>query len=101
MNKIDVASDEAISMLRARHPDAVFISARTGEGLDVLRARLEERLPRPQIEVRALVPYQRGDLLDKIHHEGEFVSQEHTESGTLVHARVNPGLAGELAEFSQ
>ena len=83
------------------HSDALFVSARTGAGLEELRARIEERLPRPAVEVEALVPYARHDLIDRIHKAGEIVSTEHTGEGTLVRARVNQDLAGELAEFAR
>jgi len=77
----------------------VFVSARTGEGMDDVRARIEERLPRPAVEIRALVPYDRGDLINRIHQEGEFLSTEHTGDGTRIVARVNAALAGELARY--
>jgi len=100
INKTDAASDEVLLALRGRFPDAMLVSARTGDGIEELLARIEERLPRPSSEVRALVPYARGDLIDRIHNAGEFVSAEHTASGTLVVARVNADLAGELAPFA-
>ncbi len=100
VNKVDAADPDALLALRGRYPDAVFVSARTGAGIAELRERLEERLPRPEVEVRALVPYDRGDLINKIHLTGEFVSSEHTEHGTRVVARVNPDLAGELARYA-
>jgi GTP-binding protein HflX len=100
INKIDTAAPDILLALRGRFPDAMLVSARTGEGVPELLARIEERLPRPSVEVRALVPYARGDLIDKIHNAGEFVSAEHTAAGTLVRARVNADLAGELARFA-
>ncbi len=100
VNKTDAADPDALLALRGRFPDAVFVSARTGAGIDELRARLEQRLPRPEIEVRALVPYDRGDLINRIHAGGEFLSSEHTEHGTLVVARVNADLAGELNRYT-
>ena len=56
-------------------------------------------LPRPEIEIRALIPYERGDLVNSIHQTGEFLSTEHLAAGTLVVARVSPALAGELAPY--
>ena len=50
--------------------------------------------------MHALVPYDRGDLINKIHTSGEFVSSDHTEHGTRVVARVNADLAGELARYA-
>lgn len=100
MNKLDATAPEVVLALRAQFSDAIFVSARTGEGLDTLAERIAERLPRPAIEINALVPYARGDLLDRIHQAGEVISIEHTGAGTQVRARVNADLAGELARLS-
>ena len=99
INKIDRAEPDALTVLRSQYPDAVFVSARTGAGMDELKQRVEQRLPRPAIELRVLLPYDRGDLLNKIHAGGEILSLEHTGDGTAVVARVNQGLAAELAEY--
>ena len=99
INKTDAADAATLAALRTQHPDAVFVSARTGQGIAELKRRVEERLPRPAVEVRALVPYDRGDLINKIHTSGEIVTLEHTADGTAVTARVNRGLAGELAPY--
>jgi GTPase len=99
INKVDRAAAESLTMLHAKYPDAVFVSARTGEGIDQLRATIESLLPRPEIEIRALIPYERGDLVNSIHQTGEFLSTEHLAAGTLVVARVSPSLAGELAPY--
>jgi len=101
INKVDRADAATLAALRTQHRDAVFVSARTGEGIAELKVRLEERLPRPAVEVHALVPYDRGDLVNKIHNSGEIITLEHTADGTDVVARVNRGLAGELAPFLQ
>ena len=100
VNKIDAAHPHAQLAQRGSPPHPVFVSARTGEGIDELRERIEQRLPRPEVEVRAMVPYDRGDLINRIHQSGEFLSTEHTADGTLVVARVNSDLAGELARYA-
>ncbi len=100
VNKVDAAEPDTVLALRGRYPDALFVSARTGAGIAELNARLEQRLPRPAVEVRALVPYDRGDLINRIHTSGEFVSSEHTADGTLVVARVHADLAGELSRYA-
>ena len=99
INKADAASAEAITTLRTQYPQAAIVSARTGQGIEALRVAIEAGLPRPEVEIRALVPYERGDLINRIHQAGEFLTLEHTENGTLVVARVHPGLGGELAPF--
>ena len=99
INKVDRAAAETLRVLHASYPDAAFISARTGEGLEQLRTTIESLLPRPEIEIRALVPYERGDLVNRIHQTGEFLATEHRADGTLVAARVSPALAAELAPY--
>ena len=99
-NKADLAEPAVLATLRSAYPDAVIASARTGAGLDTLRTTLYDGLPHPAIEIRALVPYERGDLIDKIHRNGEFLTTEHRADGTYVVARVHPELAGLLAEFA-
>ncbi len=99
-NKIDLVTPDRLVELGTVDPTALFASTHTGQGIDALVRRIEERLPRPQVEVRVLVPYGRGDLIDKIHKAGEFITTEHTGEGTRVVARVNADLAGELAAYA-
>ncbi len=100
VNKADIADEVVLSGLRARHPGAVVVSARTGEGIDDLLARISGALPRPQVDVTALVPYARGDLVAAIHERGEVIELDHRADGTWVHALVDGSLAHELAEFA-
>ena len=45
------------------------------------------------------MPYDRGDLLSKIHEEGEILESEHVEDGTRVRARVTPAVEADLSDF--
>ncbi|MGH3662482.1 MAG: GTPase HflX [Micromonosporaceae bacterium] len=99
VNKTDAASSEQLLTLRRLWPDAVFVSARTGDGVDALRAAIQSRLPRPAVEVRAQVPHTRGDLLARAHQRGEVYSVEHTGAGAQLHARVDEALAADLAPY--
>ncbi|GAA3445221.1 GTPase HflX [Planomonospora venezuelensis] len=96
INKADAADPVVLAQLTAREKHTVVVSARTGAGIDELRAVIERELPRFDQEVRVLVPYQRGDLISRAHKEGEVLGVEHTEDGTILHARVLPGLFAEL-----
>src|SRR5882672_3838271 len=82
VNKTDTADEETLLHLKRLWPDAVFVSARTGSGVDGLRAAIESRLPRPAVEIDVLVPYERGDLVARLHERGEVLGSEHTEHGT-------------------
>jgi GTPase len=101
VNKIDAASEETLLRLKRDWPDAVFVSARTGAGLDDLRAALEARLPRPAVEMHAVVPYDRGDLVARAHQRGEVLASAHVEHGTELHVRVDEALAAELTPYAE
>ena len=97
VNKADAADPLVLARVLRREPRAVVVSARTGSGMTHLVAEIEHGLPRPDVEVRVLVPYVRGDLLARAHAEGQVVAVEHTEDGTRLHARVPADLAAELS----
>jgi GTP-binding protein HflX len=99
VNKIDAAEEETLLRLRRVMPGAVFISARTGAGFDELRIAMEERIPRPAMELRVVVPYDRGRLVSRVHNSGEVLDEQHTANGTAMHVRVAAGLAAELEPF--
>lgn len=99
-NKSDLVSDDERLVLRGLEPKAFFVSSRTGEGMAELRQGVEDALPQPGVEVRAIVPYERGDLVSAIHGSGILHSAEHGEAGTAIHAHVDERLAAELAPFA-
>jgi GTP-binding protein HflX len=100
VNKADAADPEVLDRIRRHEKHSIVVSARTGAGLAELRALIAEELPRPDIDVEVLLPYDRGDLVSRLHEEAEVLSSEHTEQGTHVKARVHPELASELADFA-
>ncbi len=100
VNKADAADPIAVAQLRQREPHSVIVSARTGRGIPNLLARIDEDMPRHDDEVRALVPYERIDLVARAHDLGEVLSEEHTDTGTVLHAWVPAALAAELRRFS-
>ncbi|WP_436495818.1 GTPase HflX [Actinokineospora sp. HUAS TT18] len=100
VNKVDAASEFALARLRHLLPGAVFVSAATGQGITELRERVGELLPRPSQEVDVLVPYARGELVARVHREGEVLFEDHTEAGTQLRARVKADLAGVLEGFA-
>jgi GTPase len=100
INKVDVADPLVVQRLLRTEPHSVAVSARSGEGIAEALAAVEADLPRPAVPFEALLPYSRGDLVNKIHQQGEIDALEHTADGTLVKGRANESLAGELAEYA-
>ncbi len=100
VNKTDVADPLVVSRLLRLERGAVALSARTGHGIAELREVIEAQLPRPPVELEALVPYDRGELVSRMHRTGEVISVEHEPGGTRVRARVSEGLAAALEPFA-
>jgi GTP-binding protein HflX len=100
VNKVDAADDLTLAKLRRALPHAVFVSARTGEGLDRLRERMGELVEPTDISVDVTIPYDRGDLVARVHDVGRVDATEHTEGGTRIKAQVPAGLAAGLRAFA-
>lgn len=96
LNKTDLADAVTLAALRTGLPGAVAVSACTGEGIEELRARIEQMLPHPQVSIDVVVPYCRGDLVSRVHAEGEIDTVDYVETGTHVVARVGAALAAEI-----
>jgi GTP-binding protein HflX len=99
VNKTDAADEETLLRLKRDWPDAVFVSAHTGAGIEELRAAVEAALPRPAVEVVAVVPYDRGDLVARVHERGQVHEVDHEAAGTRVAARVDAELAAALIPY--
>ncbi|WP_243597584.1 GTPase HflX [Thermobifida halotolerans] len=99
VNKVDAADPLLLRQLRTRYPDAVEVSAHTGAGVDALLRAIAGALPTFDREVSVLLPYDRGDLVSRVHQEGRILSEEHTGEGTALHAWVPPLLAGQLDRY--
>jgi GTP-binding protein HflX len=78
----------------------VVVSARTGEGIPELLKAISDGIPRPGVKLELLIPYNRGDLLNKLHEtDAEILSLDHEETGTRAVVKVREGLAAELDPF--
>lgn len=100
LSKADLADPVDLAALRSRYQESVVVSAKTGEGIEELKERISELLPRPTVSISLTVPFDRGDLVSRVHSEGEIISQEYSEDGTFISALVSPDLANELRESS-
>ena len=87
-NKADLADESTRMVLRGLEPTAVFVSARTGEGIDVLTSTVAALLPLPRHEVTALVPFDRGDLISLLHEKGRVLATVYEQAGTRINALV-------------
>ena len=84
-NKLDALWDEATRYdLSIRYPDALFISAHTGEGLDTLQDKMEAIIEADFTQVRLLIPHNRYDLVARLHREGGVRKEEARDEGSYL-----------------
>ena len=100
VNKIDAASGLSLAQLRRALPGAVFVSARTGDGLEQLQQRMAQLVTPKDTMVDVTIPYDRGDLVARVHADGRVDATEHNPDGTRIKARVPIPLAASLREFA-
>lgn len=98
-NKADLLSEEDQVRLRGLVPGSLLVSARSGLSFLELEQAIADLLPKPDVEFRGVVPYNRGDLVSRAHLSGKVLEVEYVEQGTKLHAFVKPDLAAELVEF--
>ena len=89
-----------LERMRQREPEHVIVSARTGEGIEELKQKIADTIPRPSIEVKLLIPYSHGEIISRLHEwDAEIKSTDFVSDGTFVVALVREDVASELSEY--
>ena len=99
-NKSDLVEPDQRLVLRGLEPNAIFVSARTGEGVEELLSRIAEALPKPSIALDLLIPYDRGELVASLHDHSRILSTDYEEGGTRVSVLVTEEFAAALRPFA-
>ncbi|MEH0111154.1 GTPase HflX [Tersicoccus sp. MR15.9] len=100
LNKADAADEFTLERLRRREPSSIVVSARTGKGIAELKERIAATIPRPDQALDLLVPYERGDVLSRLHGpDAQIVTLHHDPDGTRLTVRVRAGLRPLLDPF--
>jgi GTP-binding protein HflX len=100
VNKIDAIDTLARRRLANRFPDAVLISARTGENLDELKRRVADFFSSRYVDVRLLVPHAEGGELSALYSTGApITAREDAAEGVLVTARLPRDMVGRFAAY--
>ena len=103
-NKCDrIVDDDRITEMQQIAKDAggefVFVSARTGEGLDTLSQKLEQLAGQGKEEMYLLLPADAGDKLSELYGAGENVQVEYREDGIFVTLLGDEKLWGRFAAY--
>ena len=100
-NKCDLCSPEELAALRAAHPEAVFVSALTGEGVageGGLLARIAHLAAEADQTLDMVIPYGRGDLVSLAHERCHILSEEYREDGVALTLVVPASLRDRFAQ---
>lgn len=100
LNKADLLDDERRRELSFRHPDAVLVSAQTGEGLEELQERIHVEFEKTLQDVELLVPYSEGGLLSELHDVAGEMGREDRADGVVVTARLPKVVAARYTRYS-
>jgi GTPase len=100
VGKLDLVDADGRVELRNRHPNAVLVSAVTGEGLGELSSRIEEEFARTLIEVELLIPFSEGARLAELHALAGDLIRSDTPDGVLVSVRLPAPVAERFAAFT-
>jgi GTP-binding protein HflX len=98
--KADQIDDERRAELSHRHPQALLVSAASGEGIPGLIDRIEVEFSRRLSEVELLVPYDEGGRLAELHALAGDLEREDTPDGVRVSARLPASVAARYAPFA-
>jgi GTPase len=89
INKIDTVDALRRRRLANLFPEAIQLSALTGEGLDQLRARIAERFADRFEAVHLFLPYEDGGRLAELYELGAPIEErEDREGGVYIRARL-------------
>lgn len=99
-NKCDLLDNDKLQILASRYPEAVFISAQTGFGINKLEEILSKRAASSETLLKILIPYERGDLVSLAHKRCRILEETHEEAGTRITMSANPGYVSVFSEFS-
>lgn len=99
-NKLDLASAETVLDVTRRYPHCAVVSARTGEGIDALTARIADEAAAMDVLIDVSIPYECGSLLTLVHESGHVLQESYEADATHVLAKVPRRIAARLAPFT-
>ncbi len=96
-NKVDAANEAQLNIARLLDADGIFVSARTGQGLDTLVDHCLELIADAFGSMELVIPHSRYDLIARLHAIGHVQSEEQEDNGVRLHVRIPPS---QIAPFS-
>jgi len=100
-NKIDLLDPERAREAAAAAGDRgpVPISARSGEGLAALLARIQKELESFSVQVELVIPYDKASVLSLLHDQGKVTSESYQDDGIRVEVELPRAAAVSLRQY--
>jgi GTP-binding protein HflX len=95
-NKSDLVDEDRRMELRGLEPGGVFVSARTGAGVEELLERIAAELPQLDVRLDLLVPYDRGEIVSLAHQRARVLDTAYEEAGTRLQLLTTTRVADQL-----
>ena len=98
-NKIDLLSANELQHMRSAYPQAVFVSALTGEGLASLKYRIAKEASDGDVVLSVMIPYSKGLLMKMAHERCRVVHERYVEGRLLVTLNADKRMAATLEPY--
>jgi GTP-binding protein HflX len=95
-NKIDRVSEADRAALRAKHPDAILLSAKSPEDVAALRETIIAFFEAAMVEDQLVLPYAKQGLLSEVYENARVLSEDYDTTGRIIKVRGLPGAIARL-----
>ena len=96
LNKIDRVSDADRAALRAKHPDAILLSAKSPNDVAALRETIIAFFEAAMVDDQIVLPYAKQGLLGDVYDNARVLSEDYDTTGRIMKVRGLPGAIARL-----
>ena len=89
LNKVDLLDEQELQMLKALYPEAVFISAQKGTGINGLLHKIQEIASAGDKVISALIPFNKGALVKSVHERCQLLHEQYVAEGLLLSVKAD------------
>jgi len=96
LNKIDQVSEDDRATLRAKHPEAILLSAKQPEDVAALRETIIAFFEASMVDAQLVLPYAKQGLLGAVYENARVLSQDYDATGRIMTVRGLPAAIAKL-----
>ena len=98
-NKLDIKSKELDYIYPTIKNNKIKISALTGEGINDLLKKIEEKLSFDKETITLIIPYDKGNLISFLHQKANILNKEYTDNGVLIKVEIKSTYIDEFKDY--